>query len=67
MKDRLLTVGEIANYLGVQQSTIYKWTHQEFIPHVKIGKFVRFKTDEVDDWISKKSVNGRANRKINVY
>jgi excisionase family DNA binding protein len=35
---KLLTPQEIAEYLGVKPSTIYQWTHQGFIPHVKLGK-----------------------------
>ena len=45
--NKLLTPHEIAEYLGVQPSTIYQWTHEGFIPHVKIGKFVRFNEKEV--------------------
>jgi len=67
MNDKLLTVQEIAEYLGVQVSTIYQWTHQEFIPHVKLGKLVRFKIDTVDKWIKKKSVKGRMKRSIDVF
>jgi len=34
--NKLLTPQEIAEYLGVQPSTIYQWTHEGFIPYVKI-------------------------------
>ncbi|PKK82035.1 MAG: hypothetical protein CVT49_15735 [candidate division Zixibacteria bacterium HGW-Zixibacteria-1] len=64
--EKLLTPQEIAEVLGVQPSTIYQWTHQGFIPHVKIGKFVRFKEKDVEKWVEKKANNGRDGRKINV-
>ncbi|MFQ5870167.1 MAG: helix-turn-helix domain-containing protein, partial [Candidatus Zixiibacteriota bacterium] len=35
--DQLLTVEEIAEYLNLKPSTIYQWTHQGFIPHIKLG------------------------------
>ncbi|NIS15702.1 MAG: helix-turn-helix domain-containing protein [Aliifodinibius sp.] len=57
---------EIAEYLGVKESTIYKWTHEEYIPHIKLGKFLRFKTRDIDKWIDKKAKNGRMTRRINV-
>lgn len=64
--DKLLTPSEVAEYLGVQTSTIYQWTHQGFIPHVKIGKFIRFKESDVLKWIEDRVTNGRKNRKIDV-
>ncbi len=33
-KTRLLSVGEAAHYLGVQERTIYSWASQEKIPSV---------------------------------
>jgi excisionase family DNA binding protein len=67
MKNRLLNIQEIAEYLGVRESTIYKWTHEGYIPHIKIGKFLRFKIRDIDKWIDKKAKNGRIIRRINVY
>ena len=65
--EKLLTPQEIAEVLGVQSSTIYQWTHQGYIPHVKIGKFVRFKEKDVEKWVEKKTSNGRENRKSDIY
>ena len=39
--EKLLTAPEIAEHLGVQTSTIYHWTHQEFVLHIKLEKLVR--------------------------
>jgi len=58
--EKLLTPQEIAEVLGVQPSTIYQWTHQGYIPHVKIGKFVRFKEKDVEKWVEKISNTGRS-------
>jgi len=62
--NRLLTPQEIADYLGVKQSTIYQWTHQGFIPHLKLGRFVRFRESQVRQWLEHKEEKGRKNRKI---
>ena len=64
LMDKLLTVEEIADVLNVKQSTIYNWTHLGFIPHIKIGKLLRFNEDDVLKWLNKKSIPGRKNRKI---
>jgi len=62
--DKLLTAQEIATYLGVQPSTIYQWTHQGYIPHIKLGKFVRFKENDVEKWVEGKNEVGRSSQKI---
>ena len=63
---RLLNVQEIADLLGVKKSTIYQWTHQGFIPFVKVGKLVRFKPDAVMKWLNERETVGRKNRKYEV-
>ena len=61
---RLLAAPEIAEYLGVPVSTIYKWTHEGFIPHVKIGRLVRFRNADVERWVEKRAVAGRLKRRV---
>jgi len=64
--NRLLTPDEIAEKLGVQKSTIYQWTHQGFIPHVKLGRFVRFREVEVQRWLDKRASTGRMGRRADL-
>ena len=63
---RLLNAQEMADFIGVKQSTIYQWTHQDYIPHVKLGKLVRFKVEDIEKWLKKNSCGGRVQRRINV-
>jgi len=51
MKDRWLSVKEIAEYLGVKQDTIYKWITRKRMPAHKIGRLWKFKKDEIDKWV----------------
>jgi len=46
-----LTPEETADYLGVALGTIRNWTSQRHIPHVKLGRVVRFHKDELDSWL----------------
>jgi len=62
--ENLLTPQEIADVLGVTKSTIYQWTHQEYIPHVKIGRFVRFRQSVIEKWIERQETQGRRTKKI---
>jgi len=56
---KLLTPQEMADCLGVEKSTIYQWTHQGFIPHIKLGKLVRFREGDVTKWLDSRTQNGR--------
>jgi excisionase family DNA binding protein len=64
--NRLLIPAEIADLLGVKTSTVYQWTHIGFIPHVKLGRLVRFREQAVMEWIEKRSEAGRRNRKASL-
>ncbi len=62
--NNLLTVDEVASMLRVQKSTIYKWTHIKFIPHVKVGGRIRFREQDIEAWLVKRSVKGRTTIKL---
>ena len=52
--DELLTVQEVAEMFRVPPSWIYDRTRRrgpERIPHVKLGRYVRFKKKEVQQFI----------------
>ena len=51
MTDRWLSVEEIAEYLGVSKDTIYAWRAKKGWPAHRVGRFWKFKTQEVDDWV----------------
>ena len=50
--NKLMSVKELAEYLGYTQRTIYNMIERGDIPYVKIGKEYRFKSDDVDKLIS---------------
>ena len=64
--DKLLTVEEIAEYLKLKPSTIYQWTHQGFIPHIKVGNRVRFRINHIEKWLESRTVNGRARKRVEI-
>lgn len=64
--NRLLNHQEVAGLLGVRPSTIYQWTHIGYIPHVKLGKMVRFDENAIEEWVRKRSDAGRINRTPNI-
>ena len=64
--DALLTPEQIAAKLGVKLSTIYQWTHQGFIPYVKLGRLVRFREADVTRWLEARSTSGRRTRRVSL-
>lgn len=49
----LLSVEELADYLGLKKQTIYNWLHEGKIAGLKIGKVWRFEKKEIDNWLKK--------------
>jgi len=56
----LLKTAEVAQWLNVAESTIRKWVHYGFIPHVKLGRCVRFVREDVEKWLQERTEKGRA-------
>ena len=56
--ERLYSVEEIANHIGVSKDTIRAWVKKETIPFYKVGRQYKFKLSEIDEWVaSGKSAN----------
>ncbi len=49
-ENRLLGVDEVASYLKIPKSTLYKMCSDREIPCAKIGKHWRFDKRQIDDW-----------------
>ena len=47
----LLTIKEVATRLQIKPSTLYAWAAQGRIPCLKIHGLVRFRKDEIDQWL----------------
>lgn len=50
----LLTPEQVAEMLQVKLSTLYSWTHQRRIPHLKVGRLVRFTQSDLEEWLQGK-------------
>lgn len=49
--ERLYSVEEIANHIGVSKDTIRAWVKKETIPFYKVGRQYKFKLSEIDAWV----------------
>lgn len=55
MNGSLLTADEVADYLQVKRSWVYAQTRANRIPHVRLGRYVRYRQDAVERWIGDKA------------
>jgi len=59
----IMTVKQVAEYLQMDEHTIYKLARSGLIPSLKIAGQWRFKKDVIDKWISEESL-GRVTENI---
>jgi excisionase family DNA binding protein len=53
--DSVMTVREVAEYLRVNQRTVYRLAVEHRLPGFKVGATWRFKRADIDGWISAQS------------
>jgi excisionase family DNA binding protein len=51
--DKWLTLEQIADYLQMSTSSIYKKVQANKIPAYKVGRQWRFKKEEIDAWVER--------------
>jgi len=67
VEDRWLTPGEVAEHLGVKKGTVYRWVREMGLPAHRLGKFLRFRKSEVDEWVAGQGVEtGKPGRKEDI-
>ena len=49
--DAVLTIDELADYLKISKSTIYKLAQDRRVPAQKVGKHWRFRKAAIDRWL----------------
>lgn len=57
--EQVLNIGEVADWLRIPKSTLYKLCSDGEIPAAKIGKHWRFNHDLVLQWFKEKSIEGK--------
>jgi len=51
-ENRLATVEELADYLGVPIATLYQWRYRrEGPPGFRVGRHVRYRWGDIEQWI----------------
>jgi len=65
MSDEFMTAPELADYLRLKTNTIYKKVQRGELPFHKVGRAVRFKKTEIDNWLeTRRPVDGRLTQQL---
>ena len=46
-----LDIAALAERLRIKRSTLYSWAEQGTIPHLKLGRLLRFDPDGIEAWL----------------
>jgi excisionase family DNA binding protein len=57
--DEVMSIGELAAYLKISRSTLYKLVQEGRLPGQKIGKRWRFHKDAIDEWLKQHPERGK--------
>lgn len=55
--ERWLTSKEVGEYLSISRQTLMLWIVNKHFPAVKVGKFWRYKQNEIDRWMREGNEN----------
>ena len=48
-------ITEVAAHLGVNKDSVYRWVDSKGFPARKVGRLLRFKLSQVDEWVESSS------------
>ena len=46
-----VSIGEVAAHLSVGKESIYRWIYTKGFPTRRVGRLLRFRISEVDEWV----------------
>lgn len=49
--ETIYTIPEVAKYLKMSKSKVYDLVKTKRIPHIKIGRNVRIRESDLDEWL----------------
>lgn len=53
MQEPFIDVVDLASFLKVKKRTAYHIVANLNIPHYRVGRLIRFKLSEIEDWMNK--------------
>jgi len=59
---RLLVASEVAELLRVTEAWVYAETRAKRLPHIRLGRYVRYRRAAIDDWLRRGEQTSRNKR-----
>jgi len=56
--ERWVGVTDVASHLGVAKDSVYRWIAEKGLPSHRVGRLLRFKLSEVDEWVKQGGGSG---------
>jgi len=59
--EKLWTIEDVAEFCQVKVSVVKYWLYHADLPHIKLGKQIRFDSEDVKDWVEIQKVGFNLN------
>jgi excisionase family DNA binding protein len=59
VSERLLTAEEVAAFLAVKVSWVREATRDGRLPHLRLGRYRRYRLSDIESWLSEQQAGGR--------
>lgn len=56
---QLLNTEEASEFLGIRKNTLYEWIIQKKIPYIKVGRLVKFRREDLENWLKRRTQEER--------
>ena len=53
-EEQLMSIRDLADYLNLNQTTIYTWAQQGMLPGYKLGRTWRFRPSDIEAWLEER-------------
>lgn len=60
---RLLEVEDVATFLGMRTDWVYREVRAGRLPHIRLGRAVRFRRESIEAWIQSRERGASARRR----
>ena len=59
MSSKLMTAKELAEYMQLNPLTVYRKVKGGEIPCIRLGRSIRFKKEQIDEWLEEETKNSK--------
>jgi len=65
VKERCIGVDDdVVTHFGVTKSFVYRWIEEQKLPARRVGRLIRFKLSEIDNWMRQDNGQDKISRSV---